>query len=376
MVFMSDKSLKKVLFIGAKAFADTGGIEQVNKAWIYSLATQPNLSLKSFILADDLGDERYTHHSYFKGYQENKLKFLWAYFWAGLKADLLIISHVQLAILIPILKLLKPKLQTMVLCHGIEVWGKLNWLQLNALKKTNLILAVSHYTKNKLQQVHGLIEDQVLVFPNALDPLFAIPNSFLKSKELMDRYDIKAESPVLLTIARLSFAEQYKGYDMVIKALKLLLQDFPTIKYIIGGKADEGEQARLTNLIKANGLTANVWLAGYIATDELEQHYQLADAFVMPSTGEGFGISFIEAAACGTPVLGGNKDGSLDAIKIGITGEVCNPTDALEIAATIKKMLYSYKNPLLIQENALKNYSFTLYHKRIVNLLAKTFHIL
>jgi phosphatidylinositol alpha-1,6-mannosyltransferase len=366
----------KVLFIGAKTFSGTGGIEQVNKSWIYCLSQHQNVALKSLILADDKAGLTYTNHSFFRGYIGNKIKFLLAYFRYALQADLLIVSHVQLAILIPLLKILKPKLQTLVICHGIEVWGKLNTLQLSSLKRADQLLAVSNFTKNKLISLHQLDAKKMTVFPNALDPFFNAPDTFVKPEQLLKRYQIEPTDIVLVTIARLSSAEQYKGYDFVIESLKYLKEEYPNIKYIIGGKADDEERQRLENLVRENGLELQVILPGFIATGDMIPHYQLADIFTMPSTGEGFGISFIEAASCGTPVLGGNTDGSSDAIIQGITGELCTPKNPSEIAKALRQILTAYKNPQLIQQSALKNYSFAVYNKRIVNLLAKSFNII
>lgn len=373
---MGDKTLKKVLFIAAKAFSGTGGIEQVNKSWVYSLSQQQNVVLKSLVLADDLPDIAYTHDSFFEGYQGSKIKFLCDYFRYALKADVLIISHVQLAILVPLLKTLKPKLQTIVICHGIEVWGKLSALQLSSLQQTDQILSVSNFTKSKLINLHQLDAKKITIFPNALDPFFDVPDTFGKPEQLLKRYEMEPTDIVLLTIARLSSAEQYKGYDFVIESLKHLNQDYPNIKYIIGGKADDEERQRLEKLVRENGLEQQVVLPGFIAEEDMIPHYQLANIFAMPSTGEGFGISFIESAACGTPVLGGNTDGSSDAIIQGITGELCTPKNATEIAKALRQIMMVYKNPLLIQQNALKNYSFAIYNKRIVNLLAKSFNII
>jgi phosphatidylinositol alpha-1,6-mannosyltransferase len=361
----------KILFIGAKTFSGTGGIEQVNKSWIYSLSQQTDAELKSLILADYEPDCAYTNGSFFKGYGGNKIKFLWDYFRYALQAEVLIITHVQLSVLIPLLKRLKPSLKTIVICHGIEVWGKLNTLQLTALKKVDQILAVSNYTKYMLIKSHQLDERKIIVFPNALDPFFLIANTFRQSEKLLKRYQIKPNDIVLLTIARLSSAEQYKGYDFVIQSLKHLQQEFPNVKYIIGGKADKEERIRLEKLIRESGLEHQVILPGFISVEEMIPHYQLANIFAMPSTGEGFGISFIESSASGTPVLGGNTDGSSEAIIQGITGELCAPRNPSEIAKYLCKILKTPRNPSLIQENTLKKYSFAVYQERVINLLSK-----
>jgi glycosyltransferase involved in cell wall biosynthesis len=67
----------------------------------------------------------------------------------------------------------------------------------------------------------------------------------------------------------------------------------------------------------------------------LPAYYQLADVFVMPSTGEGFGIVFLEASATGLPVIGGNRDGSVDALAEGRLGALVDPNDVNGLAQAI-----------------------------------------
>ncbi len=80
-------------------------------------------------------------------------------------------------------------------------------------------------------------------------------------------------------------------------------------------------------------------LAGYIPEEELNDHYNLCDVFAMPSKGEGFGIVFLEAMACGKPVLAGNKDGSVDALLGGKLGALVDPDDVAQIAETLIAIL-------------------------------------
>lgn len=67
--------------------------------------------------------------------------------------------------------------------------------------------------------------------------------------------------------------------------------------------------------------------------------HRLADVFAMPSTGEGFGIVFLEAMACGTPVVAGNCDGAVDALDRGRLGKLVDPNDVSAIANGINSLL-------------------------------------
>ena len=80
-------------------------------------------------------------------------------------------------------------------------------------------------------------------------------------------------------------------------------------------------------------------LTGFLNENELPDHFLLADLFVLPSKKEGFGIVFVEALACGLPVICGNADGSTDAIRDGELGTAINVDDLDELENTISRYL-------------------------------------
>jgi glycosyltransferase involved in cell wall biosynthesis len=119
-------------------------------------------------------------------------------------------------------------------------------------------------------------------------------------------------SKVILTVGRLIGQERYKGFDEVIEIMPQLVKRFPNLKYLIVG--DGPDRPRLEAKAVALGVSDNVVFSGYVAESEKVAHYNLADVYVMPSFGEGFGIVLIEAAACGVPVVGSWADGSCKAL--------------------------------------------------------------
>ncbi len=76
-----------------------------------------------------------------------------------------------------------------------------------------------------------------------------------------------------------------------------------------------------------------------VAEEEKVDHYRLADAYVMPSRGEGFGIVLLEAMSCGIPVLASKLDGSREALLDGKMGTLVDPTDMIEVIDGIKHVL-------------------------------------
>ncbi|TZF86187.1 glycosyltransferase family 4 protein (plasmid) [Pedobacter sp. BS3] len=363
--------MKKVLFAGLSAFAHTGGIEKVNRNWLKvlsQLAEQDGIRFSGHILADRSPDERYINNRYFKGYQRQRFRFLFATCRQALRSDIIIISHVHLAPLVVFIKKLCPSIKIYLHAHGIEVWHSLNRMQLQALRLADKILAVSRYTRQQLIEQHQVPGTHIEVWPNALDVFFYVPDNLNKPAYLLERYGLSSTQKVLLTVTRLSSEEQYKGYDKVIQALPYLLKQYPGLVYLVVGKADPAEQQRVNILIEDAGLQHNVKLLGYVDEQELVDHYLLADSYVMPSTGEGFGIAFIEATACGRPVLAGNSDGSADAV-LPQTGLLCDSDNPDNLLKKLRELQTFPQSASTIQEATVKQYGFDAYRQRIEQLI-------
>jgi phosphatidyl-myo-inositol dimannoside synthase len=112
---------------------------------------------------------------------------------------------------------------------------------------------------------------------------------------------------------------------------------FPELKYMIVG--DGLDRARLEAKAEMLGLSNHVIFTGRIPESEKVDHYNLADAYVMPSYGEGFGIVFLEAAACGVPVIGSIADASREALLGGQLGRLVNPHSGDELINAISETL-------------------------------------
>ena len=111
----------------------------------------------------------------------------------------------------------------------------------------------------------------------------------------------------------------------------------PNAIYLIAGAGDD--KRRLEHLAAERGLAGRVVFTGHVPADELPSYYALADVFAMPSTGEGFGIVFLEAAACGLPVIAGNADGSVDALGEGQIGCLVDPLSHEQVTAALIRAL-------------------------------------
>jgi phosphatidyl-myo-inositol dimannoside synthase len=361
----------KILFLTLKIFSFTGGIERACRSLMKAIQ-EAGYALDTWSMYDpkDSLDERYGTLHGFEGFGGKRISFAWSVFNGAWKYDKVILSHINLLIFAKMIKILKPSTEIILWAHGIEVWRPISNWKKKFLQKHCKVWAVSNFTKQELMQRHYISEQHIKVLNNSLDPFFTAPSTFEKPDYLINRYGIAQDSFVLFTLTRLSSSEHRKNYDTVITSVLNLKEDFPNLIYIIGGKADAQEEARLMQIISQNGLEKKVKLIGFIDEQEITEHFLLADSFILPSSKEGFGIVFIEAATCGCQVIGGNIDGSTDALLNGELGQLINPNNEKEITNAIRKVLtLKGHRPEKQRELALEHFSFEKYQKKVKDLL-------
>lgn len=286
------------------------------------------------------------------------------------RPEIVISTHVHFAKLARYLKKLGG-IPYWVVAHGKEVWGMTDPSLKRALGEADLILSVSAYTRDRLLAEQQLVHDKVVILPNTMDSgRFKIEQ---KPVHLLQRYRIHSDQLVILTVARLDGREKYKGYDTILRALPTIRQTIPNVRYLIVGKGDD--RLRIERITAELGLEACVTLAGYIPDEELCDYYNLCDVFAMPSKGEGFGIVFLEAMACGKPVLAGNKDGSVDALRGGEMGILVDPDNVDEMASALTGILNrTYPHPViydpqLLRQKVIEAYGFESFKLTLSGLI-------
>ncbi len=364
----------RVLFLTLRTFSLTGGIEKVCRTLarvLSDLCSEPEVRMYSmYDHMEDL-DKRYIKPENFRGFATNKGTFLWASFFRGVRSDKVILSHINLLIFGWLVKKVSPSTEIILLAHGIEVWRELRSWKKHFLRKDCRIWAVSSYTAGVLKERHDIPPERIQVLNNGLDPFFSVPEIKERPDQLVYKHGILKSDPILFTLTRIASTEGYKGYDLVLEVLPEIIRVHPTLLYFIAGQADPEEQLRLEVMIEALNLENNVVLLGYIPEDKVSKYYQLSDVFIMPSRKEGFGLVFIEAAACGTRVIAGNQDGSSDALLQGRLGTLINPQDKTGIRNAIIKSLSDSDTDgsRLIQRTCLKHFSYQAYRERVRKLI-------
>jgi phosphatidylinositol alpha-1,6-mannosyltransferase len=142
---------------------------------------------------------------------------------------------------------------------------------------------------------------------------------------------------VMLTVARLAGRERAKGIDEVLESLTDIAREIPNISYLVVGEGSD--RARLEEKAIALGVSDRVVFAGFVAEEEKADHYRLADAYVMAGRGEGFGIVYLEALACGLPIVASSLDASAEVVLNRSFGRVVNPDRPGELKAACLAVL-------------------------------------
>jgi glycosyltransferase involved in cell wall biosynthesis len=228
----------------------------------------------------------------------------------------------------------------------------------------NTFVSVSHFTKQRFLEWAPLNEEQGHVIPDCVDLPKFVPGP--KPVHLAERYGVTGRR-VILTLGRLEASERYKGVDEVLTVMPSLVRDIPGLVYVIAG--DGNDRHRLEAKVKQFGVAEHVVFAGYIPEKEKADHFRLADAFVMPGRGEGFGIVYLEAMACGIPVVASKADASREAVLNGRLGWLADPDDPQELSAAIKAAM---KHPRGVRPE-LEYFSFDCFVERWHALLKETF---
>jgi phosphatidylinositol alpha-1,6-mannosyltransferase len=204
--------------------------------------------------------------------------------------------------------------------------------------KAAVVVAISRWTADLARDVLRLLD---LNIPVETVPLGTTPSQFRPG---IDASDVRAKygltgGPWLLTVARL---EWHKGIDTMMKALPAVRAEHPTARYAVTGVGERLPQ--FERLARELGVSDYVRFLGGVPDDELPALYNAADLYVGASRrvdllAEGFGISLVEASACGLAVVGGRSGGVPDAVRDGETGILVDPDDPAAVAAGVSELL-------------------------------------
>jgi len=250
-------------------------------------------------------------------------------------------AHPNLGPVAQAMKIVAPRLRTIICTHGVEVWEPLPALRGLALRHADAVLAPSQDTANHVVEQH-VRRERIHVLPWALDPEFEAMPANTPPAKLPPGYP---EGRVILTVGRWLAKERYKGMDTLITALPRLLTSWPELQLLAVGDGDD--RAWLEDLAEQNGVNRHVHFLTDLTFEQLSACYEACEMFVLPSRGEGFGLVYLEAMARGKPVIGGAHGGAPEVIEDGVTGYLVPHGDAAQLATSIQTLL---SDPALAQK--------------------------
>ncbi|MFM8405414.1 MAG: glycosyltransferase family 4 protein [Actinomycetota bacterium] len=230
--------------------------------------------------------------------------------------------------------------QMIALTHGHEVWWSKVWpfsLAISEIARTvDLVSYLGDFTHQAIAPRFADKSKLIKIAPG-IDTEHFRPHD---GRELRKKYGIE-NRPTIVSVGRLVHR---KGQDRLVEAMPLVLKEVPDAHLVFIGEGPH--RKKLDALVDRYKLHNHVTFIGRIQYSDLPLYISLGDIFAMPSRSrlfglevEGLGIVYLEASACGLPVVGGDSGGAPDAVKDGITGFVVDGNDRVQIADRICTLL-------------------------------------
>ena len=235
------------------------------------------------------------------------------------------------------------RVRTLVYVHGEEITTEDPYdgdgtRRRAGLRAADQIIVVSRFTENAVRALLGPeVPASIRLIENGVDTARFTPRP--RRPDLLALYGI-AGCFVFVSVCRLL---EKKGVDNAIRAFATLRPRHPALRFLVVGSGPFRDQ--LEAIAAGSGVAAEVVFTGGVPKDDLVDHYCLGDVFVMPNRRvgngdtEGFGLVFLEANACGVPVIAGQDGGSADAVTDGENGLVVDGASVPAIARAMERLL-------------------------------------
>lgn len=252
-----------------------------------------------------------------------------------------------------VLRLLRllPGVRTIAYVHGEEIttddlYDRSHQRARRALDSSDRVVVVSAFTLEAVQALMGPgAAGRVALIQNGVDNKLFHPQP--KSPGLLRLYGLEG-CFIFVSVSRLV---EKKGTDNAIRAFAEVLARCPDSRLLVVGSGPY--LPTLQAIAQEAGVAGSVVFTGTVMEEELVEHYQLGDVFVMPNRRmpdgdtEGFGLVFLEANACGLPAIAGCDGGSTEAVQDGVNGLV---VDGRSVPAIAQAMLSLREDPDLYAE--------------------------
>lgn len=259
---------------------------------------------------------------------------------------------------------LRPGGRLALVAHGREVWEPLPPAQRLALGRVDRVFCASRHTRDRLAENHPALASRLRIVPNALDP--ALLSGAPPWLAPLDK------APVILCVGRLRAAEAHKGYELLLQAFARLPRSslhhhgglLPRLRFV--GEGDDLE--RLRAVAAELDVAERVDFSGRLSDEDLRQALADCACFALPSTGEGFGLGFLEAMAAGRPGVG-VRAGAVPELLTAEVGVLAPPHDPDALATAISECMARFWNPTELRRAALA-YSYAHFQSALAAALA------
>ncbi len=227
-----------------------------------------------------------------------------------------------------------------IYAHGEELtgWGRGNKYKAMrfALRHADVVIANSDFTRQTLIDM-GVTPGRVEIINPGVDTARFRPG--LPFQDLRGRLGISEDAKLLLSVGRLS---RRKGFDTVINCLPALVHSGLDVHYAIVGIGED--KTYLEQLARKTGVASRVHQLGHVPMEDLPRWYNACDLFVLVNREvdgdtEGFGLVFLEAAACGKAAIAGRAGGTGSAVVDGETGVRVDGDVAQAVAMALRALL-------------------------------------
>ena len=374
---MNSKFPIRALLVLPGAYGRPGGIEAYNRLVIRAfseIAAESGGACEALVLNDAPGDVHETSGGVKPvPFDHGKPQFaaavmnrVWRF-----GPTLIFWGHVHFAPLAGAVALMKSAPEHWFVIYGVDAWKRLSVVHRAVLARADQILSISEFTRSEFASWNGIDASRIELLPCALDPEWAAGFS-PQIEQLSNRAIEQSLFPHLLSVARLSKWDAYKGIDQVLRALPAVRSSVPDVRYTIVGDGDD--RPRLERLARELGVASQVDFRGRVGPGELSQAYSDCSLFVMPSSKEGFGIVYLEAAYFGKPSIAGRHGGAVEVVIDGVTGLVVEREDTERLGAAIVSMLQdpegSRRMGSAARQRLEKLYTYDIFRERLAALLS------